>query len=40
LMRCYRDGRRLIGSMMVLGGQINVAEQQVVLRDSGDPELG
>ena len=29
LMKCYRDGRRLIGSMMVLGGQVNVAEQQV-----------
>ncbi len=30
LMKCYRDGRRLIGSMTVLGGQVNVAEQQVV----------
>ena len=30
LMKCYRDGRRLIASMTVLGGQVNVAEQQVV----------
>jgi hypothetical protein len=29
-MKCYRDGRRLIASMTVLGGQVNVAEQQVV----------
>jgi len=31
LMKCYRDGRRLIGSMTVLGGQVNVAEQQFVV---------
>jgi hypothetical protein len=30
LMKCYRDGRRLIASMTVLGGQVNVAEQQIV----------
>ena len=38
LMKCYRDGRRLIGSMTVLGGQVNVAEQQVVLQNTSDPE--
>src|SRR5215213_1357660 len=31
LMKCYRDGRRLIASMTVLGGQVNVADQQVVV---------
>src|SRR5918995_2112284 len=31
LMKCYRDGRRLVASMTVLGGQVNVAEQQVVM---------
>jgi hypothetical protein len=35
LMKCYRDGRRLIGSMTVLGGQVNVAEQQVVANGVG-----
>ena len=30
LMKSYRDGRRLIASMTVLGGQVNVAEQQIV----------
>ena len=30
LMKCYRDGRRLIASMTVLGGQVNVAEKQIV----------
>jgi hypothetical protein len=30
LMKCYRDGRKLIGSMTVVGGQVNVAEQQIV----------
>jgi hypothetical protein len=30
LMKCYRDGRRLIASMTVLGGQVNVAERQIV----------
>ncbi len=29
LMKCYRDGRRLGVSMTVMGGQVNVAEQQV-----------
>jgi hypothetical protein len=33
LMKCYRDGRRLIASLTVLGGQVNVAEQQVVMSD-------
>ena len=30
LMKCYRDGRRLIATMTVLGGQVNVAEKQIV----------
>jgi hypothetical protein len=30
LMKCYRDGRRLIASMTVLGAQVNIAGQQVV----------
>ena len=30
LMRCYRDGRKLSASMTVLGGQVNVAEQQII----------
>jgi hypothetical protein len=30
LMKCYRDGRRLGVSMTVMGGQVNVAEQQIV----------
>src|SRR5215207_10681988 len=30
LMKCYRDGRRFIASMTVLGGQVNVSEQQIV----------
>jgi hypothetical protein len=30
MMKCYHDGRRLIASMTVLGGQVNVAEQQFV----------
>jgi hypothetical protein len=38
LMKCFRDGRRLIASMTVLGGQVNVAEQQVVLRTANLPE--
>jgi hypothetical protein len=32
LMKAYRDGRKLIGSMTVLGGQVNVAEQQIVAK--------
>ena len=39
LMRCYRDGRKLTASMTVLGGQVNVAEQQIVAGtrvESGD----
>jgi hypothetical protein len=38
LMRCYRDGRKLIASMTVLGGQVNVAEQQVVMSGAEPPE--
>ena len=38
LMKCYRDGRRLIASMTVLGGQVNVAEQQVVRCGAEYPE--
>lgn len=30
LMKCYRDGRKLAVSMMVMGGQVNLAGQQVV----------
>jgi hypothetical protein len=30
LMKCYRDGRKLIASMTVLGAQVNIAGQQVV----------
>ena len=40
LMKCYRDGRRLIASLTVLGGQVNVAEQQIVAngeRPQGSP---
>lgn len=29
-LKAYRDQRRLIASMTVLGGQVNVAEQQVI----------
>jgi hypothetical protein len=39
LMKCYRDGRRLIASMTVLGGQVNVAEQQVVVSSDDQSEL-
>lgn len=39
LMKCYRDGRRLIASMTMLGGQVNVAEQQVVIADKDTSEL-
>jgi hypothetical protein len=39
LMKCYRDGRRLIASMTVHGGQVNVAEQQVVLSSTDQSEL-
>ena len=39
LMKCYRDGRRLIGSMTVLGGQVNVAEQQVVMSGADQTQL-
>ena len=38
LMKCYRDGRRLIASMTVLGGQVNVAEQQVVTSGAERPD--
>jgi hypothetical protein len=31
LMQCYREGRRLIASMTLLGGQVNVAEQRIIL---------
>jgi hypothetical protein len=33
LMRCFRDGRKLIGSMTVAGAQINIAGQQVVANE-------
>jgi hypothetical protein len=39
LMKCYRDGRRLIGSMTVLGGQVNVAEKQIVTASSDTSKL-
>jgi hypothetical protein len=35
LMKCYRDGRRFIASMTVLGGQVNVAEKQIVTANPG-----
>jgi hypothetical protein len=38
LMKCYRDGRRLGVSMTVMGGQVNVAEQQVVTSGAAHPE--
>jgi hypothetical protein len=38
LMKCYRDGRRFIASMTVLGGQVNVAEQQVVANVAKHPD--
>ena len=37
LMKCYRDGRRLAVSMTVLGGQVNVGEQQVNIADPSTP---
>jgi hypothetical protein len=30
LLKSYRDGRKLIGTLNVLGGQVNVGEQQVI----------
>jgi hypothetical protein len=36
LMKCYRDGRRLGVSMTVMGGQVNVAEQQINMASAGD----
>jgi hypothetical protein len=33
--KCYRDGPRLIGSMTVLGGQLNVREQQIITSGAG-----
>src|SRR5215212_1430314 len=38
LMKCYRDGRRLGVSMTVTGGQVNVAEQQVVTSGAEPPD--
>jgi len=38
LMTCFRDGRRLIASMTVLGGQVNVAEQQIVTSQVEAPD--
>jgi hypothetical protein len=38
LMKCYRDGRRLGVSMTVQGGQVNVAEQQVVMSGVEPPD--
>ena len=39
LMKCYRDGRRLIGSMTVVGGQVNLAGQQIVTTGDERPEF-
>jgi hypothetical protein len=39
LMKCYRDGRRLGVLMTVTGGQINVAEQQVITSRSESPQV-
>lgn len=40
LMKCYRDGRRLGVSMTVTGGQVNVAEQQIVLNGTEPDQTG
>jgi hypothetical protein len=39
MMKCYRDGRRLIASMTVLGGQVNVADKQIVASSPSPQEL-
>ena len=41
LMKCFRDGRRLLGAVVVAaGGQLNVGEQQVVLGPGQDDPAG
>lgn len=40
LMKCYRDGRRLGVSMTVMGGQVNVAEQQINVAAQHEPQAG
>jgi hypothetical protein len=41
LMKCYRDGRRLLSAVVVAaGGQLNVGEQQVVLGPGQDDSVG
>jgi hypothetical protein len=41
LMKCYRDGRRLLGAVVVAaGGQLNVGEQQVVLGPGQEDSAG
>jgi hypothetical protein len=29
-LKCYRDGRKPVASLIVLGGQVNLAEQQFI----------
>ena len=38
LMKTYRDGRKLLSSVTMLDGQLNVAQQQVNLANSQDDE--
>jgi hypothetical protein len=38
LLKCPRDGRKLINSMTMLGGQVNIAEQQVVMSHAESPD--
>jgi hypothetical protein len=37
LMKAYRDNRRLFGALVVAGGQVNIAEQQIVNRQPVAP---
>ncbi len=34
LMKAFRDNRRLFGALVVAGGQVNIAEQQVNVRQA------
>ncbi len=38
IMKAFRDNRRLFSSLIVAGGQVNIAEQQIVQRES-DPNV-
>ncbi len=37
LMKAFRDNRRLFGALVVAGGQVNIAEQQVNLTQEAPP---